>query len=73
MRGPQDGEAWGFVAAAGFDPDEAVLHDVDAADSVAAGEGVGGKEDFEAARDGARGCYELNGYAFRKDDGKVLG
>lgn len=56
MGGPEDGEAGGFVAAAGLDPDEAVLDDVDAADAVPAGEGVGGEEELEAVGGGARGC-----------------
>ena len=42
MGGAEAGEAGGFVAAAGFEADEAVFDDVDAADAVAAGDGVGG-------------------------------
>lgn len=45
MRVAEDGEAGRFVAAAGFEADEAVFDDVDAADAVGAAEGVCGEED----------------------------
>ena len=77
VGGAEDGEAGRLVAAAGFDADEAVLDDVDAADAVAAGEGVGGEEEFHRV-----GCYggfavgiedEFDGDAFFKNDGEVFG
>jgi len=41
VRRSQEGEAGGFVVAAVFEADEAVLDDVNAADAVFTGEGVG--------------------------------
>ena len=53
MGRPEDGETWGFVAASGFNADEAVFDNVDAADSMTAGEGIGGKEELKAVGRGA--------------------
>jgi len=45
------GEAGSFVAAARFEADETVFDDIDAADAVAAGDGVGGEEEVDGVGD----------------------
>lgn len=50
----EDREARGLVAASGFDADESVLDDVDSADAVLAGEGVGREEELGGVGLGSR-------------------
>ena len=77
VRGPQTREPGRFVAAARFEADEAVFDDVDAADAVAAREGVDGEEEVERVGDGLRravfGVGELGGDAFFEEEREVFG
>ena len=74
VRVAQDREAGGLVAAARFDADEAVLDDVDAADAVFAGEGVGGEEEFGGVGFRAgRGRADRDGDTFLELNRHVLG
>lgn len=50
MGFPEECETGGLIAAAGFYTDEAVFHNIDAADPMSASEGVGSKKELE------RGC-----------------
>jgi len=77
VGGPQARQSRRLVAAARLEADEAVLDDVDAADAVAAGEGVGGEEEVDRVGDGALlsvfGVDEFNREALCEDEGEVLG
>ena len=77
MRGPQAGEPGRLIAAAGFEADEAVFDNVDAADAVAAGDGVNGEEEVERVGDGFRGAlfreHEFGGEALFEEEGEVFG
>ena len=78
VGGPQARQPGRFVAAAGLHADEAVFDDVDAADAVAAGDGVDGQEEVERVRDGFRGagfvCVdELGGEPLFEEEGEVFG
>ena len=77
MGGAQACESGRFVAAAGFESDEAVFDNVDAADAVAASDGVDGEEEVERVghRFGGAGfvCVdEFGGEAFLEEEGEVF-
>ena len=50
-------QAGRLVTAAGFEADEAVFDNVDAADAVAAGDGVGGEEEVDGVGDGLLAAF----------------
>lgn len=80
MSGTQDGQTGSLVAAAGLETDEAVLNNVDAADTVTAADGVGGEKEFDWVGDGldiiatgsGRVC-EFDGETLVEGDGEVFG
>jgi hypothetical protein len=72
----QDGRAWRLVATPRLDANESVLDNVDAADTVLAGERVEGEEDgdgFSDRRLGRPSDSERSGDAFRKGKGDAVG
>ena len=71
VRAAEERQAGGFVAAAGLEADEPVFDNIDAADAVAAGDGVGGEEELQRVGDGFGGVVvfgvrvgEFGGEAF---------
>ena len=71
--GPQDGEAGRLIAASGFDADEAVLDNVDAANAVLAGQSIDSEEELERVGRGCSRRGEFGGDAGSKGDGEILG
>lgn len=72
MRGPEDGQAWGFIAAARFDADEAVLDDINPADAVSAGKIVCGKEDLKSAAGRLGSSDQFNWNSLGEDNCEVF-
>jgi hypothetical protein len=74
--GAQASETRGLVAAARLDTDETVLNNVDTADTVTAGDGVGSQEDVNSIRSSlllaVLGVLELNGKTLLEVDGEIL-
>lgn len=77
MSGAQGSETGGLVAATGLDTDETVLNDVNTANTVTAGNGVGGQEELNGVGDGlllaTLGVLELDGDTLLEEEGEVLG
>ena len=77
VGGAQARQAGRLVAAARLEADEAVLDNVDAADAVAASEGVGGEEEVDGVGDGLGlslvGVDEFGRDALFEDEDEVLG
>lgn len=72
MRGPEDGESWGFITATRFDADEAVLDDVNPADAVSAGQSVRSEEEVKGAGGRLRRRNQLGWDPFGEDDRKIF-
>lgn len=77
MSSAQTGQTRGLVATTRLDTDEAVLDNVDTADTVAAGDGVGGQEELDGVGDdlglAGLGVLELDGVTLLEVKGEVLG
>lgn len=73
VSGAEDGQAGSLVAATGLDANEAVLDNVDTADTVLTGNGVGSEEEIHGLGVGAGGSLELDGDTLLEGDGEVLG
>lgn len=72
MRGPEDGESRGFVAAARFDADEAVLDNINPADAMSAGKSIRGEEELEGASGGLGGSDQLDWDSLGEEHGEVF-
>lgn len=72
VSGTKHGETWSLVAASGLQSDEAVLDNVDSADTVSASDGIGLKEQFNRVREGLSVALELDGKTFLEEEGEVL-
>lgn len=73
MRGPEDGEPWGFIAAPRFDADEAILNDINPANAVSAGKSVCSEEELKGAG-GSLGCSDqLDWNSLRENNREVFG
>jgi hypothetical protein len=73
VSGAEHGKTRGLVAAAGLEADETVLNDVDTADTVLAGNGVGSEEELDGLGDAlAVLVVELDGETLLEVDGEVL-
>lgn len=77
MSGAQGSETGGLVAATRLDTDETVLNDIDTANTVTAGNGVGGQEELNGVGDGlllaTLSVLELDGDTLLEEEGEVLG
>ena len=74
VSGAKHGKTRGLVAAAGLEADETVFDNVDTADTVPAGNGVGSEEELDGLGDAlAVLVVELDGETLLEVDGEVLG